>query len=109
MNYTVTARSLGRIAAIAVMGASFLLAGCSEMVSRTDFAARVKDKSDAEVVKVIGKPAAVDESKPDRVTWTYTSKTFNVDDRNKFDTKAVVVFRKTPADGKLMVSDVTFE
>jgi hypothetical protein len=101
--------SLGRLAATAVLAAGILLAGCSEMVSRTDFAARVKDKSDAEVAKVIGKPSAVDESKPDRVTWTYTSKTFNVDDRNKFDTKAVVVFSKAAANGKLMVTDVQFE
>ena len=98
---------LARFAAISLLAASFAVAGCSEMMSRSDFTARVKDKSDTEVAKLVGKPSAVDESKPERVTWTYTSRTFNVDERNKFDSKAVVVFNKTGS--KLVVADVTFE
>ena len=96
---TVTPKSLGRLAAVAVIAGSFLLAGCSEMLSRADFAARVKDKSDAEVAKLIGKPASVDSTKPDQVAWVYTSRTFDIDHGNKFDSKATVVFSKTASNG----------
>lgn len=88
---------------------SLVFAGCSEMLSRDDFAARVKDKSDAEVTKLVGKPAAVDTSAPDQVAWTYTSRTFNIEQGNKFDTKAVVVFNKAGSNGQLRVTDVKFE
>ena len=109
MKYTMNSGSLGRLVSVALMAAGLLLAGCSEMLSRPDFAARVKDKSDTEVAKLIGKPSAVDESKPDRVTWTYTSRTFDIDHGNKFDSKATVVFSKNAAGGKLVATDVQFE
>ena len=79
------------------------------MVSRDDFAAREKDKSDTEVAKVVGKPAAVDTSAPDKVTWTYTSRTFNIQEGNKFDSKAIVVFSKAGSTGQLRATDVKFE
>ncbi len=85
------------------------LSACSEMLSREDFAARVKDKSDREVAKSIGKPTQVDTSGTDQVTWIYNSKTFNVEERNKFDSKSMVVFSKTPTDGTLKAVDVKFE
>ena len=99
----------GRLAAVAVLAASFVLAGCSEVLSRDAFTARVQHKSDAEVAKEIGKPAAIDASAPDHVKWTYNSRTFNVQERNKFDKKTVVVFRKAAPDGKLQATDVVFE
>ena len=52
----VNSRFLRSTAAIAIMAAGLVLTGCSEMYSRTDFATRVKDKSDSEVAKLIGKP-----------------------------------------------------
>lgn len=85
------------------------LSACSEMLSREDFAARVKDKSDNEVKQAIGKPTAVDESRPDQVTWTYNSRTFNIQEGNKFDTKSVVVFSKAGTEGKMRAVDVQFE
>ena len=93
----------------AAIAASFVFAGCSEMLSRDDFAARVKDKSDAEVTKLVGKPTAVDTSAPGQVAWTYTSRTFNIEQGNKFDTKAVIVFNKAGSNGQLRVTDVKFE
>ena len=44
---------LARFAAISLLAASFAVAGCSEMMSRSDFTARVKDKSDTEVAKLV--------------------------------------------------------
>ena len=98
---------LVRSIAVVAAAASFLLAGCSELVSRDDFTQRVQNKSDAEVTKAVGKPAAVAETTPGQVTWTYNGRTFNVQDHNKFDTKAIVVFSKSG--DKLTVTDVRFE
>ena len=48
-----------KVAAIAAaVSLGVALAACSEMLSREDFAARVKDKSDTEVKKAVGTPAA---------------------------------------------------
>ena len=97
------------VCTVAAVATAVVFAGCSEMLSRDDFAARVKDKSDAEVTKLVGKPAAVDTSAPGQVAWTYTSRTFNIQEGNKFDSKAVVVFNKAGSNGQLRVTDVKFE
>jgi hypothetical protein len=105
-----TIRTLSaRIAVVMLTAASLALAGCSEMLSREDFAAKVKDKSDKEVAKQIGKPASVAEVAPDQVAWTYNERTFNIEQGNKFDSKTVVVFNKGAADGQLRAVDVKFE
>jgi hypothetical protein len=96
-------------AGLALAAACFVLAGCSEMLSREDFATRVKDKSDTEVATLVGKPATVDSTQPDRVTWIYNSRTFNIQEGNKFDAKTAVVFSKTTPEGKLKATDVVFE
>lgn len=98
-----------RVATIAGVAACLVFAGCAEPLSRDDFASRVKDKSDTEVAKVVGKPAAVDASAPDQVTWTYTARTFNINESNKFDAKTVVVFSKAGSNGQLRATDVKFE
>jgi hypothetical protein len=97
------------VTAMAAVALGLALSACSEMLSREDFAARVKDKTDVEVKQEVGKPAAIDESGPDQVTWTYNSRTFNIEERNKFDEKTVVVFSKAGTDGKLKAVDVRFE
>jgi len=107
MSEALTSRFLSRGAAL-VVAVSFVLAGCSEMLSRDDFAARVKDKSDSEVAKLVGKPVTVDTSKPDQVIWIYNSRTFNIEGGNKFDTKTIVVFNKAGS-GQLKATDVNFE
>ena len=95
-------------ALVAGVAACLVFAGCSEMMSRDDFAARVKDKSDTEVAKIVGKPTAV-ENGGDQVAWIYTSRTFNIQEGNKFDTKTVVVFSKAGSNGQLRATDVKFE
>lgn len=102
-------RFFRRVSAVTAIAASLAFAGCSEMLSRDDFAARVKDKSDAEVARIVGKPAAVDSSAPNQIAWTYTSRTFNIQEGNKFDSKAVVVFSKVGSNGQLKATDVKFE
>ena len=102
-------KPLGKAAAVAAVAATFILGACSEILSRDDFAGRVKDKSDAEVAKLIGKPAEVGSGASGEVTWTYTAKTFNIEAGNKFDSKTIVVFSKAAADGKLKVTGVKYE
>lgn len=106
---TVNSRGLRAAAAGAVLAASFVLGGCGEIYNRDDFATRVKDKSEQEVVKEIGKPSIVDKSTPARVSWTYTSRTFSIENQNKVDAKTVVVFSPASSDGKLKVTEVLFE
>ncbi|HEX2825795.1 MAG TPA: hypothetical protein VHP37_05575 [Burkholderiales bacterium] len=94
-----------KAAAIAV--ATLTLIACSELMSRSDFEARVKEKAEHEVRKDIGKPAAVD-STGDLVKWTYVNRTFNIDDANKFDARTVVVFSPSH-DGSLKAREIHFE
>lgn len=109
MSGAVNSAFFRRVAAVTGVAACLVIAGCGEPLSRDDFAARVKDKSDTEVAKAIGKPAAVDTTAPDQVTWTYTSRTFNIEDGNKFDSKALVVFSKAGSNGGFRATDVKFE
>jgi hypothetical protein len=96
---------LSRAAAIAV--AALVLSACAERMSRSDFESRVKDRAEHEVRKDIGKPAAVDAA-GDTVKWVYTKRTFNIEDGNKFDSRAVIVF--SPAhDGSLTAREIRFE
>ena len=95
------------IAGAAFIAASVLVAGCSGVSSRDEFTARVKDKSEQEVSQALGKPNAVDSTRPERVTWTYTSRTFNLENGNKLDPRTIVVFAPSSAGG-LKVKEVVF-
>lgn len=106
---TIDTKFLRRVAAVAATAACLVFAGCSELMSRDDFTARVKDKSDNEVAKAVGKPVSVETPAADEVTWTYDKRTFDIAHNNKLDTKVVVVFSKAAADGKLRAKDVKFE
>jgi len=100
-------KKLSIAAFLAVAGLS--LGGCGDLYERTDFANSVQGKSDAEVQKAVGKPASVDASNPGRVTWTYNSTTFNVNNANKRDAKTIVVFKPEAAGGKLRAAEILYE
>ena len=100
-------KKLSIAAVLAVAGLS--LGGCGELYERTDFANSVQGKSDAEVQKAVGKPASVDASNPGRVTWTYNSATFNVNNANKRDAKTIVVFKPEAAGGKLRAVEILYQ
>ena len=96
------------VAASLVVAALFL-GGCGDLYERDEFAKSVQGKSDAEVRKAIGKPAAVDASDPARVTWTYNGATFDLAHGNKRDAKTVVVFKPEAAGGKLKAAEVLYQ
>jgi len=98
-----------RAAATATLLAMCLLLGaCAEKMNREDFATLLRNKTGPEVLKNTGKPTSVDESKGDRHVWTYTARTFDVQNQNKVDAKAIVIFSPS-AEGKMVVSEVKFE
>ena len=91
----------------ATVAASLALSACGEVANREDFASQIKNKTEAEVLKYAGKPAAVDNADPGRVMWIYKSRTFDVP-TGKRDSETDVIF--TPSsDGKLHVADVLFK
>jgi hypothetical protein len=91
----------------ALVVAAFTLAGCGDLYDRKDFETSVKDKSEEEVRKKVGKPVAVDSSNPERVIWTYNTTTFDSTNKNARDQKTVVVFK--PIGGKLKVVEITYQ
>ena len=92
-----------------LVAASLSLGGCGELYERADFVTNVQGKSDVEVRKAVGKPASIDASNPGRVTWTYTSTTFDLSNGNKRDAKTVVVFKPEAAGGKLRAAEILYE
>ena len=92
-----------------LVAAGLSLGGCGDLYERTDFVNNVQGKSDVEVRKAVGKPASIDASNPGRVTWTYTSTTFDLSKGNKRDAKTIVVFKPEAAGGKLRVAEILYE
>ena len=101
MNEAKTLR--GMIAVLAL----FAFSGCSEVSNREDFTSQLKNKTETEVVKFVGKPVEVDRKNPSRVVYVYKSRTFDVTTR-KTDAEANVIFTLQD-DGKLHVADVVFK
>lgn len=100
--------TLRAASAAAILAASFALGACSERTNREDFSTLINGKTAQEVRKNAGKPDNVDEASADRHVWTYTSRTFDIQQNNKMDTKTVVVFTRSP-EGKMVVAEVKFE
>lgn len=69
---------------------------CGEVYSHEDFTKAVMGKSEQEVSKQFGKPASVDASNPQRVIWTYTHVTFDLEKQNTRDPKTMVIFEQKP-------------
>jgi hypothetical protein len=93
----------------AAISASLLIAGCGEINSREDFTAAVQSKSEAEVTKRLGKPAAVDSNDPNRVVWSYADRTFDIANPHQRDKIAAVIFGAADARGKRSVVGVEFK
>jgi hypothetical protein len=99
---------LRRSTTAAILGICVVLGACSERMNREDFATQLRGKTEQEVLKNAGKPATRDDAKGDRHVWTYASRTFDVQNNNKFDAKTIVIFSPS-AEGKLVVAQVLFE
>ena len=99
---------LRAVATAAILAICLVIGACSERMNREDFVTLVKGKTEQEVLKLEGKPTSVDDKSADRHVWTYTSRTFDVSNQNKFDPKTVVIFSPS-AEGKMVVTQVLFE
>src|SRR5687768_7351113 len=91
----------------AAMAAALMFSACSEVANREDFASQLKNKTEAQVAAVAGKPTKVDDADPKRVVWIYKGRTFDVTTR-KTDDEADVIFAPSE-DGKLHVVEVLFK
>jgi hypothetical protein len=93
--------------ALTALFTALTVGACSEVSNREDFASALKNKTEPDVMKFAGKPVSVDSTNPDRVTWIYKGRTFDVPTR-KTDPETDVIF-SVAADGKLHVVDVAFK
>lgn len=85
-----------------------MIAGCGDIYSRSDLTTMVMSKSEDEVIKQLGKPSSVDSTNSDRVIWTYTHKTYNLENQNTRDAKTMLIFEHKGTRGALMVTNVEF-
>jgi hypothetical protein len=84
-----------RTAAVGIAAAAMLvLAGCQPVQTRDDFKGAVMSKTPAEVQTRLGKPDAIDESDPAKVIWIYHGATFDLENNNKRDPQARVIFNR---------------
>ena len=95
-------------ATAAILAICLVFGACSERMNREDFVTLLKGKTEQEVLKLEGKPTTTDDKSAERHVWTYTSRTFDVNNQNKFDAKTIVIFSPS-AEGKMVVTQVLFE
>ncbi len=91
-------------------GIVLALTACSGNFSGTArglFTGYVTDKTEEEVVAKVGKPASIDDSKPNTPRWIYKKKTFDPDNHSLFDDETILIFQKD-ASGKFKVTQVIF-
>ncbi|MSQ54857.1 MAG: hypothetical protein EXR31_05765 [Betaproteobacteria bacterium] len=92
----------------AACGVLLALAGCSGGgQQRGLFVGHVTDKTEEDVVAKVGKPDAIDASKPNTPRWIYKKKTFDPDNQNQVDKETILIFQKD-ASGKFKVTQVIF-
>jgi len=95
-------------ATAAILAICLVFGACSERMNRDDFVTLLKGKTEQEVLKLEGKPNAVDDKSAERHVWTYASRTFDVSNQNKMDARTIVIFSPS-AEGKMVVMQVLFE
>jgi hypothetical protein len=79
----------------ALLLSTLFATACGNTYSRDDFMTGVIGKSEQEVTAKFGKPLAVTEESPDRVTWIYARETFDLANQNRIDSKTTVIFEGT--------------
>jgi hypothetical protein len=81
---------------------------CSEKMNREGFITLLKGKPEHEVLKIEGKPAAVDDKRAERHVWTCTSRTFAVGNQTKMDAMTTAIFSPS-TEGRMVVEQALFE
>lgn len=75
--------------------------------SRGQFHGHVVGSTEDQIVSKLGKPDEVDSKDPAKPRWIYVNKTFDPDNFNKVDAKAIIIMEKN-TEGKLVGKDVLF-
>ena len=91
-----------------VVAVFLLVTGCSAGThSRGQFTGHVVGSTEDQITSKLGKPDDVDAKDPNKPRWIYKNKTFDPDNFNKVDEKAMIIMEKNP-EGKLVGKDVIF-
>ena len=109
MGNAMTRKSPRGWAAILAFAGILAMTGCAESYTREDFTGKVNGKSMQDVRSEIGKPVKVDEDEAGVVKWTYERRTIDIENKNKWDERTVVVFTAPASGREPMVSEVRFE
>ena len=75
--------------------------------SRGQFQGHVVGSSAEAIQTKMGKPDAIDDKDPAKPRWTYLKKTFDPDNFNKVDEKAIILLERN-SDGIMAGKDVIF-
>jgi hypothetical protein len=89
--------------------AAAVVSGCGDVFGHAEFEKVVMSKSDAEVEKSLGKPAAVDSSNLARIVWTYNQITYDIEKQNRRDSKTMLVLAPDASTKKLKVVEIKYE
>jgi hypothetical protein len=99
---------LKRILGSATMALVLALAACSVgTYSRGQFHGHVVGATEEQITAKMGKPDDVDAKDPNKPRWVYRKKTFDPDNFNKVDEKAIIILERD-AQGKLVGKDVIY-
>lgn len=104
-----TIRPLRKLLITLSVAPMLMLAACGEVLVHEEFEKAVMNKSGSEVTERLGKPTTVDGNNPSRVTWTYFSKTIDVDNGNKRDSKTILTLEPDATTQALKVVKVAYE
>ncbi|MSQ53268.1 MAG: hypothetical protein EXR28_15445 [Betaproteobacteria bacterium] len=103
--FAITSRFSRNIASCCVL---LVAVACSAGThSRGQFHGHVVGSTDEQITQKIGKPDEVDNKDPAKPRWIYMKKTFDPDNFNAVDAKAIIILEKNTA-GKLVGKDVLF-
>ena len=97
-----------KIFRLAVLAMFVIIVGCSGGThSRGQFHGHVVGSTEDQITSKLGKPDDIDSKDPAKPRWVYNNRTFDPDNFNKVDAKAMIIMEKN-AEGKLVGKDVIF-
>jgi hypothetical protein len=98
-----------RIALPFLAVAALVLGGCTGAgYSRGLFQGFVVNKTEAEIIDQMGKPAEIDRKNPEAPVLVYKEKTFDGDNGNRVDPETLIYLRKDDKTGKVTAYDLSF-
>ncbi len=99
---------LSKFFRVAAAGFLLLVLGCSGgSHSRGQFHGHVVGSTGEQIEQKLGKPEEGEAKDPNKPRWIYKNKTFDPDNFNQVDPRAIVILERN-AEGKLIGRDVLY-